>query len=112
MANNDDIDYSFIIDLIETGQIDGMVDLLIDAAVSRRNFLKDMKAAANRATMSTGDRVRIGGSISPKYLIGVIGTVSPKPATRRGDIMVTLPYSVGRFHGTIGVPASCLELAS
>jgi hypothetical protein len=107
-----EIDYSFIVDLIETGQIDDMVDLLIDAGIARRDFLRDMKSAANRAVMSTGDKVRIVGSIRPKYLIGVIGTVSGKPATRRGDIMVEFPYRVGRFHGTIGVPASCLELVS
>jgi hypothetical protein len=104
------MDYTFIVDLIEGGELDDMVDLLIDAAIARRNFLKDMKAAANRAVMSTGDKVRIGGSISPKYLIGVVGTVSCKPATRRGDIMVEFPYRVGRFYGTVGVPASCLEL--
>jgi hypothetical protein len=109
MSENE-IDYSFIIDLIETGQIDDMVDLLIDAGVARRNFLKEMRSAENRATMSTGDKVRICGSISPKYLLGTVGTVSGKPATRRGDIMVELPYPVGRFRGTVGVPASCLEM--
>ena len=106
----EEMDYTFIIDLIDAGRMDDIVDELIDAAVARRKFKNEMKGAVNRISMPVGTRVQLAGDLRPKYLLGVPGTVSSRPSKRRGDIMVELDYRVGRFSKIIGVPASCLEL--
>jgi hypothetical protein len=96
---------------IEAGIWDDGLDALIEAAVARRKFVQDIKGAANKIDFTVGTRVRICGNISPKYLVGLTGTVSIQIPSRRGDLMVTLDYSRGRFYrgSTIGIPASCLE---
>jgi hypothetical protein len=108
-----DLDYSFIVDLIETGQVDDMVGLIYDAAVARKEFLKEMRGAMNRATMAPGTKVRLI-NIRPKYLHGITGTVSAATPSRRGDIMVDIDPSCHhrlgyRYNKLLGVPASSLE---
>jgi hypothetical protein len=95
---------------LDTGIYDEMLDDIADIIQARREYVRGKKVQVNKSMMSTGDRVRICGNIRPKYLLGTECVVSGKPANRRGDIMVELPYTVGRFWGTIGVPANCLEL--
>jgi hypothetical protein len=70
------------------------------------------QAARTKASLSPGDRVRITGSISPKYLIGCEGTVASRQARRGGDVQVQMDkdFLARRFSGAeVGVPASCLE---
>jgi hypothetical protein len=107
-------DYTFIIDLIDGGEMDNMIDLLRDAVSARTNFLRDMKGAINKATFLPGTKVRIV-NIRPKYLHGITGVVSSQTPSRSGDLMVEIDpgcyHKLGhRFGRVLGVPASSLEL--
>lgn len=107
------MDYDFIIDLIDGGELDDKLDILIDAAVTRRNYLRDMRGAMNKATLSTGTRVRLV-NIRPKYMIGIQGTISNKSPQRRGDMMVDIDpmyrSRIGhRYSMCLSIPASSLE---
>jgi len=104
------MDYGFLLDLFETDELDNILDAIIEAAVARRNYLQDVQGAQNKATMVPGTRVRICGTIKPKYLLGIPGTVLPRMANRRGDIMVELDYRAGRYSKVLNIPASCLEM--
>lgn len=110
---SEEMDYTFIIDLIETGHLDGIIDILVDAGVDRRKFLQEMRGATNRALMMPGTKVRVF-NIRPKYLAGIQGTVSAATASRRGDIMVDIDplyyHRLGHRYGKqLSIPASSLE---
>ena len=99
---------------IEAGIWDDGLDAIIEAAYARRKFVRDMKGAENQVTFQHGDRVRLI-NISPKYLIGITGTVNKeRMPSRRGDLMIDIDdscyYRIShRFSKTVGVPASSLE---
>jgi hypothetical protein len=107
-------DYTFIADLIDGGECDDVLDLILDTAVARRTFLREVRGAVNKATFVPGTKVRIV-NIRPKYLHGITGVVSSQTPSRSGDLMVEVDPScyskLGyRFGHVLGVPASSLEL--
>ena len=102
-----------IFDDIDKGYWDDGLDAIIEMAVARRKFLRDMQGARNKASFGPGTPVRVI-NIKPRYLIGVTGVVSPKAANRNGDLMVDIDqrcwHRLGRYSTTLGIPASSLEL--
>jgi hypothetical protein len=99
---------------IETGIWDEGLDAIIEAAVARRNFLRDIKGANNKVNFRHGQRVRIV-DIRPKYLTGIEGLVNKdKMPSKRGDLMVDIDprhyHRLGRYGKTLSIPASSLEL--
>jgi hypothetical protein len=103
-----------IFDDINAGYWDGDgLDAIIEMAVARRTFLREMQGAKNKANFGPDTPVRVI-NIKPKYLQGITGKVSPKSAARRGDIMVDIDerywHRLGRYSKCLSIPASCLEL--
>jgi hypothetical protein len=103
-----------IFDEIEAGIWDDGLEAIIEAAVARRKFVRDMKGANNQIEFKHGEHVRIV-DIRPKYLNGITGTINKgRMPSRRGDLMVDIdahcyPRISHRFSRTVGVPASSLE---
>jgi hypothetical protein len=97
---------------IESGIWDEGIDAIIEAAVARRNFLRDIKGANNKINFVPGTNVRVI-NIRPKYLTGITGFVSARQADRRGDLMIEVDQHhwprLGRYSRTLSVPASSLE---
>jgi hypothetical protein len=111
--SEEQMDYSFIIDLIDGGELDSMMDLLGDSVRARRDYLRELRGAINKATFMPGTKVRLI-NIWPKYLHGITGVVSSQTPSRRGDLMVDVDPScyhrLGyRYDKVLGVPASSLE---
>lgn len=102
-----------IFDQVASGKYDVQLEALSEAIRARRKYLSQQRGLANQVEFTPGTPVRIAGRISPKYLIGVTGTVSTLPARRRGDILVDVAeedrWKMGRFGTSISVPAQCLE---
>jgi hypothetical protein len=109
---NMDPDTTFF-DRIADGEFDIVIDILAEAVANRRKFVLDQKGLDNKMTFGPGTKVVICGTIKPKYLIGVTGTVSTRPARRAGDIQVDIDPQyyrrTYRYGISMGVPASCLE---
>lgn len=107
------MDYEFIIDLVQGGELDSMLDSLIEASVARRTFLRDVRGAQNKVAFVPGTRVRVV-NIKPKYLSRITGVVSNRIADRRGDLMVDIDpqcyHRLGRYSKCLSIPASSLEL--
>ena len=59
------------------------------------------------AAFNVGDRVELQG-LSPKYLNGATGTIGRIEGTR---FAVTLDRPVGKYYGTVRVPASAVKEA-
>lgn len=97
-----------LVSAIETGSLDAELAGIAEAIRYRQRYLQDMKAAANKISMTPGTRVRLI-RIKPKYMIGLVGTVSSRAPQRRGDIAVDMDEASGRFSRELSVPASCLE---
>jgi hypothetical protein len=97
---------------LASGKYDAQLEALSAAIRARRKYLSVQKGLASKAELSPGDKVAITGNISPKYLIGVTGTVSRFPARRAGDVQVDIDEAyhqrVSRYGTSVGVPASCL----
>lgn len=97
---------------LANGEFDSQLDQLAEAIRQRRKYVGRQKGLANQAAFTPGTAVVITGSISPKYLVGVTGTVSTRPAHRAGDIQVDIDeayrYRTRRFGPSVGVPAQCL----
>jgi hypothetical protein len=101
---------------LANGVYDTQLEALSSAIRARRKYLSAQKGLANKAELTPGDKVAITGNISPKYLIGVTGTVSLRPARRAGDVQVDIDEEfhsrVRRYGTSVGVPASCLTKAA
>lgn len=102
-----------IFDQIAAGTYDDQISAIFDALRERRKFVSAQAGVRNKAAMTPGTPVVIHSGIQPKYLLGVTGKVSARPARRAGDIMVEVDedhrHVTGRFGGQfIGVPAACL----
>jgi hypothetical protein len=94
---------SEIIECILTGQADE--DLAgITAAVNERKREMSFKTASR---LKKNDKIRVCGNISPKYLIGLIGTIAGE--IRGARIPVTLGPEAGRYAGTASMPIACIE---
>lgn len=88
---------------ILNGQEDERLDNIAEAIRQRKRAV----ALSRAATLKPGDKVRITGGISPKYLIGLVGEVAGPP---QGDrIPVKLGPEAGRYSGTARTPISCVE---
>ena len=104
-----------IFDDINNGFWDGDgLDAIIEAAVARRTYLRDLRGAVNQRDYQHGDSVRIV-NIRPKYMTGVTGKVNKnRMPIRNGDIMVDIDqnclHRIGRRSSTLSIPASSLEL--
>src|SRR5579872_779022 len=104
-----------VVQHIADGEYDKELDSLIRVALDRRRYLQSVIATVNQSEFVPGTRVRLV-DIRPKYLIGLTGTVSQLPSTRRGDLMVEFDdqsyrYVQHRFQRTVGIPASSLRRA-
>lgn len=99
---------------IANGEYDGQLDQLFQALKDRRRFAARQRGLENKASMNAGDRVVITDGISPKYLTGTTGTVSPMPPRRPGDVQVDIDEKFAqarqRFGASVGVPANCLRV--
>ena len=103
-----------IFDDINAGYWDDGLDAIIEVAVARRKYVRDVQGAKNMADFDHGTAVRII-NISPKYLNGITGTVDKtKMPNRRGDLVVSIDQKhwghLGRYGRSLHVPASSLEL--
>jgi hypothetical protein len=95
--------YTGIATTILNGDVDEWLGNIIEVVKQRRQA----KAFELAATLRVGDKVRLGGNISPKYLIGLEGVVAGPPSGQR--IAVTLGPEAGRYAGTARTPISCVE---
>lgn len=98
-----------IFDRIARGEFDGQLTQLFDALKDRRKYLHQQQGLENAATLRPGDRVLTSG-LSPKYLNGLAGTVSPRPAAKAGSLMVDIDEAefTGRYGKHVSIPAGCL----
>ena len=87
----------------------------VQQAINQRvRYLRDMRAATNKATLKPGTRVRTKG-LRPKYLNNLNGEVIAEATRRKGDIMVLVDeadrWQITRYshNGKLSVPASALE---
>lgn len=96
-----------LLDAIADGELDDHLAALADAVDARRRLLHAVRSATALATLCVGDRVRINHAVSPRYLVGLQGTVvevDERAATIR------LPRPVGRFSsGQVRCPPLALD---
>jgi hypothetical protein len=99
---------------INAGEFDEQLVQLAEALTARRKAVRNSQALENKSAMKPGDRVVITEGISPKYLVGTTGTVSERPARRKGDVQVDIDeryvQARQRFGPSVGVPASSLRV--
>ena len=99
-----------LLDAIAAGELDEHLGALAAAVDARRRLLLTVRSAAALATLRVGDVVRITEKVSPRYLIGLHGTVvgmDDQAAT------VRLEQAVGRFvDGRVRCPPLALDKVS
>jgi hypothetical protein len=105
-----------IFDRMAAGEFDQQLPQLLDAIRARRKYLSQQRAFENKSVLTKGMAVVVTSGISPKYLIGVTGVVSARPARRQGDVQVDIDEQYhsrcSRFGKSVGVPANCLAAVS
>jgi hypothetical protein len=104
-----------IIQAIAAGEADGQLEAVFQAYRARHRYLRQTAAITNQAELTAGTRVLISGSIKPKYLAGVRGTVAPSdPMAKAGSILVDIDADqyTGRYPKHLRVPANCLVRAA
>ncbi len=96
-----------LLEAIAGGKLDDHLTALADAIHARKNLLHTVRSAAALSTLCVGDRVRVNPAVSPRYLIGLQGTVvdvDDRAAT------ISLQHPVGRFKsGQVRCPPLALE---
>jgi hypothetical protein len=96
-----------LLDAIADGELDDHLIAIADAIAARQQLLHTVRSASALAMLCVGDRVRINERVSPRYLIGQLGTVvdvDDRAAT------VRLPGPIGRFDtGRVRCPALALD---
>jgi hypothetical protein len=96
-----------LLDAIADGELDDHLTAVADAIHARQWLLRTVRSATALATLCVGDQVRINHLVSPRYLVGLDGTVvdiDDQAATIR------LPRPVGRFRsGEVRCPALALD---
>jgi hypothetical protein len=100
---------------ITAGDADTGLRTVNDAIRARSRYLRDRAALTNQADLSAvGTKVTIVSGISPKYLIGVTGTVAADTAPKAGRILVDVTPGTytGRYGTSLRVPAGCLARTS
>lgn len=99
------------------GSLDQYIPELVGAINNRQRAIRDQKTRKALFTLSEpGTKVRITGTIKPKYMIGLEGTVVPRPKAfagpvRAGTIYVDMGVPIRRYGRILGIPAGCLEEA-
>jgi hypothetical protein len=104
-----------LLDHVEDGRLDSILDELANAVRERRRTLYDrerraLEQAAKKA-FKEDSRVEISGGIRPKYLLGATGTITGPPTVgKRGALYfpVRLDYPIRRYGYSVTAPASCL----
>ncbi len=105
-----------IMKAIANGDVDDQIKVLFTALQERSKYVRAQATLRNQAELSPGTRVVTKG-LRPQYLNGLTGTVSARPARRRGDL--TILIDEGQYTGsygnrsnsngqTLGVPAGAL----
>ena len=94
-----------LVDAITGGQHDDSLDELREAVRARIKIVEYRTARA----LQVGDRVRVSGNISPKYLLGATGVVVGEVKGQR--IEVTLDERRRKYPADIpmGFPIGCVE---
>lgn len=97
-----------ILDALRAGDLDNDLDLLSDAIRTRRKGVGSVVAANALVDIAVGSTVRLKG-LSPKYVNGLTAKVTGKGRSRF-EVVLDNPPAGGRFHGTVRVPANCVEV--
>jgi hypothetical protein len=98
-----------LLDAIAAGELDDHLGALA-AAVEARRLVLTVRSATALAMLCVGDLVRISEQVSPRYLVGVHGTVV---ALDDHAATVRLERPVGRFaDGRVRCPPLALEKLS
>lgn len=96
-----------MLDAIADGRLDDHLTAVADAVHARQHLLHTVRSATALATLCPGDRVRINEAVTPRYLVGMQGTVIDVD-DRAATIRLLRP--VGRFHsGQVRCPPLALE---
>jgi hypothetical protein len=99
-----------LLDAIAAGELDDELVALAAAVEARRRLLLTVRSAAALATLCVGDVVRITEQVSPRYLVGMHGTIV---ALDDHAATVLLVQPVGRFAtGRVRCPPLTLEKLS
>ena len=96
-----------LLEAIAGGQLDDHLTGLAEAIHARRQLLYTVRSATALSSLCVGDRVRVNRAVSPRYLIGLQGTVvdvDDQAAT------ISLQRPVGRFKsGQVRCPPLALD---
>jgi hypothetical protein len=96
-----------LLDAIAAGELDDYLPSIAAAVEARRRLLLTVRSATALATLCVGDVVRITEQVSPRYLIGLHGTVV---GLDEHAATVRLERPVGRFaNGRVRCPPLTLE---
>ncbi len=98
---------AIVLDILQ-GKHDGDLDAIQAAVTERRKLVRKTVGAVTLREIGVGQKVRLL-AIRPKYMIGKIGIVVDKTASK---FVVDFIDETGRFgRGRVTVPASCVEPA-
>ncbi len=93
--------------MIASGGLDLHLSVLTAAIADRRRHVAEAASIRALASVSVGDRVRIGRAIRPLYLQGSTGTVTGWSGQ---SVVVQLDFPIGRFTtGEVRCPPLGLE---
>jgi hypothetical protein len=96
-----------LLDAIAAGELDGHLGALAAAVEARRALLYTVRSVTALANLCVGDPVRIGDQVSPRYLIGMHGTIVGLDGE---GATVRLDHPVGRFtNGRVRCPPLALQ---
>jgi hypothetical protein len=96
-----------LLDAIAEGEIDDHLASIAAAVDARRYLIDTIDSSHMLATLCVGDRVRIGPRVSPRYLVGLDGTVVELD-DRAATVQLDVP--TGRFEsGRVRCPPLALE---
>lgn len=87
--------------------IDGLADENLDGIINAARQRDRALAYRKAATLKDGDKVRLCGNLSPKYLVGLEGTVSGQATGDR--VPVDIGIGARRYRGVVRVPLACVE---
>ena len=101
------MDSNTIIDAVLDGAADDNLNGISQAVRQREKTV----ATRNAAKMKRGDSVRLCGNLSPKYLVGLEGTVDGPAVSSRIPVMLGEADAdiAHRFGNPIRVPVACVE---
>jgi hypothetical protein len=97
------MNWTQVIEAIDTGVMDGREDILIEALNRRRRAVSAIRAGE----LEPGDRIRLNG-LRPKYLNGLVGTVQYRVANGKVSVKLDEDQDTGRYGHVITCPGSSL----